>query len=60
MKRKVTVKSTKENMYNNNEFNNGYAIFYFCLYRYVMPFSWCVVAVTLPIVSVHIQCQASI
>ena len=29
----------------------------------IMPFSWCVVAVTLPssyIVSVHIQCQASI
>ena len=26
----------------------------------IMPFSWCVVAVTLPIVSVHIQCRASI
>ena len=26
----------------------------------ITPFSWCVVAVTLPIVSVHIQCQASI
>ena len=26
----------------------------------IMPLSWCVVAVTLPLVSVHIQCQASI
>ena len=26
----------------------------------IVPFSWCVVAVTLSIVSVHIQCQASI
>ena len=26
----------------------------------IMPFFWCVVPVTLPIVSVHIQCQAAI